>query len=646
MNLNRIKNRTARYIPAIQAYILGICLFYILIIFIPWFKDSYFLPKLMLLQVAASLLLVFEAIKILVSRQYRIEIRKSFFYISGFILINALSLYVSKAPSISFWGFYQHEGLNFYPLMAIFIIIIFYISLDRKLQNVIQKFIVMGISVSALFVIYKSYGDFISSRTIDRPLGTEGHPIWTSGVIGLGIFIVMQLNLAAVRPLVRIIIKSTLILIYIGALFFLNSATTWLSLGISLFLWVFLLVRKQKSLQNWIMSITLIALLIFLLLSALNLYEIKTFSVNKRIIELKTAATAILYEIKQPEKYWLNILFGNGQNTSGFLYAKFKTPDQNMDKEWLSNITNIHHHFLELFITTGFLGTLLWFVINVQAIRHEIEINSMMRAAMLIYLILWQQLYFLTPGIYILAWIFITDSLGKRKIASVFFDFQRHKIIPVCISLCLFIIAAIYLYIAGASATAEYYFSRADTHTAVTIMPYNDVYFSTDASAVMSQIKNCTQSNQREAVFCQSPMLNRNFDRIFTDLKKAIQINPLNGDNWNNVGTALFYRSLLSDKHKGLYRTRAIRYGKKAMELDPINPFFTNNVGAVYFDMRDYPNAEKYFLASYNLKPDFIATLRHLRDLYRQMGIQTKMDYYIIKIELLNRQYYCTLNDV
>lgn len=100
------------------------------------------------------------------------------------------------------------------------------------------------------------------------------------------------------------------------------------------------------------------------------------------------------------------------------------------------------------------------------------------------------------------------------------------------------------------------------------------------------------------------------------EVRVAVALNPRNVVNWEVMGN--IYRQISGVAQNAL-QFALDSYGR-AIQLDPLNPILRLNVGGIYYSIRNYDLAIRFFSDSVNLKPDFANAHYNLSVALRDKG--------------------------
>lgn len=624
----------------ISSYITGFILFYISLITIPSFTNPYYLPKLIVLQIGALLLLFVGLIKFLKTKRIFYSITRFHILLFLFACVNTIAFFISKSKTVSFFGLYGSEVQNYVFIINVLLVVFFYSF--QKSSKIPTYFFIAGIYIHSFFVLYQYYFLHIS-----RPNGLEGHPIWSAGIIAIGLLVALS-NLK-LKPIHRL----PFILPPIISLIILDSSTVWVSLLIA-FLGTLYFQKKERNYLIFFCSI-----LVFLLF--LYLIPKEQFSLQKRFEEYKT--TVVLLKNKGLT------LFGNGQNTSGLYALSYRTKEQNQDKEAFFRPTTIHNQFLETLFSTGIFGFIIWILLFCVALRKK-ENRTPFQFTLILFILVWQLFYYLPFSMYLISFIVLSAEKNLKQVRddgrNIRYDKARYMCnrlispdINLILMLFLFLIALIIgsLFFSYKAVRGEIAFSNRQFDIAVQNTPFNDQFLRESAYRTLQLTINCYKNlptqNKKPQYYSDRILLlfnNYNYDekRAFlyeqakigctqtnTDelstltlkqLKKAVELNPLHPDNWNAYGSANFQIAHTTNyfELKDNYVQHALVSFLHAAAIEPNDPLYLDNLGLVYLDMKQFNKAKKYFTKALEIDPKNIVTLKHLQETINQQRESTK----------------------
>lgn len=153
--------------------------------------------------------------------------------------------------------------------------------------------------------------------------------------------------------------------------------------------------------------------------------------------------------------------------------------------------------------------------------------------------------------------------------------------------------------------------------------PYNDLY-RTDLAQInfalanaIAQAKGPTEASPSGSLTDQDKQnIQVLLQQSINEARAAISLNPRSAINWEIL--ALLYRQIAGVAQNALLFSLD-SYGR-AIFNDPLNPNLRLNVGGVYFTVKNYDLAIRFFTDSINLKPDFANGFYNLSVALRDKG--------------------------
>ncbi len=154
---------------------------------------------------------------------------------------------------------------------------------------------------------------------------------------------------------------------------------------------------------------------------------------------------------------------------------------------------------------------------------------------------------------------------------------------------------------------------------AISTFPYNDAYhriFSQTNLSLANSLVLQTPKGSSPSAQTQQTITNL-IQQSITEARTATAISPLNAADWQNL--ASIYRSLIGFGKNA--ENFSILANQQAIILDPNNPQEYINLGGVYYQLKQWDNAQHEFQIAVNLKPD-------LANAYYNLGhaLQAKND--------------------
>jgi tetratricopeptide (TPR) repeat protein/O-antigen ligase len=337
-------------ISKISIYLL---VFLIPIFFLPFTQNVLDYQKQFLLLFLVSLSLVCQLIKFLIEEKISFNFHPLHFLILAVILIFGLSTLFSQSRTESFFGFPLTVSQSFLTLLFLSILYFLIVSIFEKKEifYLLLSFL-MSVFLATLFSTAQLFGKFIfpfdfSKQTSFNTIGTQN---------SLAILLVCLLPLALILfSISKKLIKVFFLILIFVSLFFLlllNFKSSFFILLIFSAIFLGFLLTKRE-----IFSPTLLVLsLLFLSISVSFFF----FSFRIFLIQIPlevSLAQNFSFEIALKSIKERPIL-GSGPATFLYQFSKYKGTDLNNSAFWNSRFLNSASKFLDIFSTTGILGTI------------------------------------------------------------------------------------------------------------------------------------------------------------------------------------------------------------------------------------------------------------------------------------------------
>jgi tetratricopeptide (TPR) repeat protein len=111
------------------------------------------------------------------------------------------------------------------------------------------------------------------------------------------------------------------------------------------------------------------------------------------------------------------------------------------------------------------------------------------------------------------------------------------------------------------------------------------------------------------------------FDKMATEMKEVIRVDPNHADALNYLGYSYSERGILLEE--------ALKLIQKAMELKPNMGYITDSLGWIYYKLGDYEKAVIELEKANQLTPDDSTISEHLADGYLKLSrIEKAVEFY------------------
>ena len=336
-------------------------------------------------------------------------------------------------------------------------------------------------------------------------------------------------------------------------------------------------------------------------------------------------------------------VWGTGPSTYLYDFTQYKPLEVNQSPYWNIRVNSAHDYYLQTWAELGSLGILLLLGIAVSFILFAIKNPDQygLTSAGLVFLLLMAlsplTILTQTAGFLILALAIATG--GNKQELEVNLSGNRgfHPLVSVLTFLPIITISALGFYFIGKLAIGEFYHRNALTATtqnqavevynnlvkAERINPYADIY-RTDlaqtnfalANAIASQKGPTEASPGGSLTDDDRKNIQQLLSQAITEGRSAVAIAPRSAGNWEIL--AAIYRQISGVSQNAL-QFSLDSYGH-AIGLDPLNPVLRLSVGGVYFQLKNYDLAIRFFDDAVSLKPDYSNALYNLAVVLRDKG--------------------------
>lgn len=305
-------------------------------------------------------------------------------------------------------------------------------------------------------------------------------------------------------------------------------------------------------------------------------------------------------------------VFGIGVDNYSALFTRAKTRSYNTLNFWNMNFAHGRSFLLDLWVETGMFGVALFvlFIIGVYYHCNKLTISICVTYTTLMLL--------LFPSSFTLLFLFFTviglimemrHTVGKKMRVG------KHFAIVITGGLFSFFIMFFMSYMLIRAYRAEYqYYSglisvrrnktkEAYHHLqkAVRFNPYNESYRIRLAQFFFLIADENAKKDQKKLSKNDTHMIAQSIEFGLIHAKAVVRLNPDKAFNWENLGDMY---SLIVGSVSGADAWAIASY-QRAIQLDPISPRLRLKTGGIYYKVRSYEEAQKYFQQALELKPDW-----------------------------------------
>lgn len=358
-----------------------------------------------------------------------------------------------------------------------------------------------------------------------------------------------------------------------------------------------------------------------------------------------------------------NPFVGTGPSSYLFNFTTYKPAEYNLLTFWNFSFETAYNEFLQILGTLGILGFVALAIVTLVIFRnswknlslhasegHEDTAYIVLPAlaisgliSILLLAIHATTLVSIVMTLFILAALMMSQrairervmefSLGLKATTA---DNKQFDLFPVILFIVFLIAAVPVLYRTYIVVAADYYHRLALANanqngtltykylqTAESLNPQVDLYrvdmaqtnFAI-ANAIASQ-KGPTKENPQGSLTDQDKQtIQTLLSQAVNEGKAAVALNPRSPRNWEVLGSV--YRNISGVAQNALaYSLDA--YGQ-AIQRDPFNPALRLNVGGIYYSVKNYDLAIRFFTDAANLKPDYVTAYYNLSIALRDKG--------------------------
>ncbi len=351
-------------------------------------------------------------------------------------------------------------------------------------------------------------------------------------------------------------------------------------------------------------------------------------------------------------------LLGTGPATYLFDFTSYKPVEFNNSRAWNIRFDQSFNEYLQVWATLGLAGLVAFLLLTAMfvtaAVRKLLSDQDMLSqslgvAGLTFFLILVlhpSSLVLWVIGIILLACFMVAnkdlvDEMNLSMATVVSSKTQRRfDILPTIVLAVVLLAVVVATAFTGKFALADYYHRQALNAVATNqalnaynslvkaenLNPYVDLYRSNLAKtnfALANAIAAAHGPTQDQPEGSLSDQDKQNIQTLLsqaiTEGKVAAYLSPNNPNNWETLG--VIYRQI-SGVAQNAQNFALDAYGR-AIQRDPYNPLLRLSVGGIYYSIKNYDLAIRFYTDSVQLKPDFANGWYNLAIAFREKGDNT-----------------------
>jgi len=364
---------------------------------------------------------------------------------------------------------------------------------------------------------------------------------------------------------------------------------------------------------------------IFLILNLLALF-LTVYSLLKPILSdsirlnlilppFRLSWFAALEVLKNPQ----TALFGIGLDNFSSIFIQVKDFAYNQSLLWQINSFNVSRSaVLQIFTETGILGLTAFGLLIFSVFRKIISYPLQPTPYNLSFLYLIICLFVFPPSLIIWFLFFIvisqikSDSIRLNPIPSDLSDLLPIYIGTVVIFSLLIGASGYFL---GRSYASEYYFKKSldgvtnnnikqvydNQRQAIILNPYIERFRGNFAQTNLLIANNLAQKDPKKITEQDRQTITQAIQASISEGKTVVSLNPQKADGWQ--GLAVIYLNIINAAQGADVWT--ISAYQRAILADPQNPTYRVGLGGVYYSLKKYDDALRFFEQAISLKPDW-----------------------------------------
>lgn len=357
--------------------------------------------------------------------------------------------------------------------------------------------------------------------------------------------------------------------------------------------------------------------------------------------------------------------FGSGPSTFLFNFTQYKRPSINLTQFWNFRFDTSYNEFFQILATLGALGflALLFFVLSlvklsVKVLRHFDSFTVGLALSVLVFIAL--MIFHVSTPITWVAGIFIIVCLiaihrSEGKVEEYTLGVKASKlrqapglgsqqfegmmagdVLPIIVFIPIVILTLVGLWQTYRVVSADIYHRLGLNainqkglqaydllRQAENLNPVIDLYRSDMAQTnflIANAIAAAKAPNEASPGGSLTDQDKQNIQQFLSqainESRAAVAISPRSAQNWEIL--ASIYRQITGVAQNAL-QFSLDGYGR-AIALDPYNPLLRLNVGGLYYSIRNYDMAIRFFDDAVNLKPDYANAYYNLSIALRDKG--------------------------
>jgi hypothetical protein len=375
---------------------------------------------------------------------------------------------------------------------------------------------------------------------------------------------------------------------------------------------IFSHLKKHENKSN-VFDISILVVNVIALL--LTLYNLLKAGNALLLPPFRLSWFAALEILKNPQM----AVIGVGPDNFSAVFTRVKDLAYNQSPIWQINSFNVSRSvILQIFTETGILGLLSLGLLLFNAFKNTISkaANDKKLISLLIYMLIC--LLILPPSLIVWSlFFFVIALISQPHEEATKQSVDLAELMPVFIGFVVISVAFVGVsgYLLGRSYASEYYFKKSldgivnnsvkqvydNQRQAIILNPYIEKFRSSFAQTNLLIANNLAQKKSSEITEKDRQTITQAIQAGITEGKAVISLNPQKAEGWQ--GLAAIYLNIVNAATGA--DVWSISAYQRAILADPQNPSYRVGIGGVYYYLKKYDEAIKFFEQAISLKPDW-----------------------------------------
>jgi len=325
---------------------------------------------------------------------------------------------------------------------------------------------------------------------------------------------------------------------------------------------------------------------------------------------------AALEILKNPQM----ALIGVGPDNFSTVFTRVKDFAYNQSPIWQINSFNVSRSaILQIFTETGILGLLAFSLLAFNVLKSVFTRTVESKKFIFLFLYLLACLFVFPPSfiVWLLFFVLLAKVFQPHNDETIKQSADLSDFLPIFIGFIVISVGLIGLsgYFLGRSYASEYFFKKSldgitnnsvkevydNQRQAIILNPYIEKFRSNFAQTNLLIANNLAQKKTHEITEKDRQTITQAIQAGITEGKAVISLNPQKAEGWQ--GLASIYLNIINAATGA--DVWSVSAYQRAILADPQNPSYRVGIGGVYYYLKKYDEAIKFFEQAISLKPDW-----------------------------------------